>query len=86
MNMSIIDNLKTYFKSKSTEKAPQGICPNCWGKQDWDGNYYTFMKGNNGNPSDETYNTFIQDVARKLDKIELSKDTYTCATCTMKYE
>ena len=84
--MCITDNLKTFFKSNRTEKVPQGICPNCWGKQDWDGHHYKFMKGNNGNPSDETYNTFIQDVARKLDKIELSKDTYTCATCTMKYK
>jgi len=84
--MSITDNLKAYFKSERAEQAPQGICPNCWGKQDWDGNYYTFMKGNNGKPSTDTYNTFIQDVARKLDKIELNKDTYICATCSLQYE
>lgn len=36
--MIIIENLKNYFTSKvsgdTTEKAPLGICPNCWGKQE----------------------------------------------------
>ena len=88
--MSIVDNLKSYFNNKSKEvaieKSPEGICPNCWGKEEWDGNYYAFMKGNDGNPSTETYNTFIQDVARKLDKITLDKNTYLCTTCKLKYE
>jgi hypothetical protein len=47
--MSIIDNIKTYFNKKkndeTTEKAPEGICPNCWGKQQWDNEFYEVMKG-----------------------------------------
>lgn len=88
--MDIIENLKSYFKNKevakATEASPKGICPNCWGKQAWEGHYYNFMKGNNGNPSTDTYNTFIKDVARKLDKIVLDKNTYTCTTCNIKFE
>ena len=38
--MNIIKNLTNYFNSKAegntTEKAPEGICPNCWGKQEYD--------------------------------------------------
>ena len=83
--MNIIENLKTYFTKKDnkelTDKAPEGICPNCWGKQEWEGDYYKFMKGENGNPDKETYNSFIQNVARKLDKITIEKDSYTCETC-----
>ena len=83
--MNIIENLKTYFTKKEnkeqTEKAPEGICPNCWGKQEWEGDYYKFMKGEKGNPDKETYNSFIQNVARKLDKITIEKDSYTCETC-----
>jgi len=87
--MSITESIKKYFAKKSnneeTSKAPEGVCPNCWGSQDWEGEYYKFMKGEKGNPSTETYNTFVQDVARKLDKITVNKDTYTCETCHIKY-
>jgi len=83
--MNLIENIKAYFKNKSnkkvTTKAPDGVCPNCWGKQEWEGEYYKFMKGENENPSNETYNSFIKDVARKLDKITIDKNTYTCETC-----
>ncbi len=88
--MSLIENLKKYFsqkdKSQDTPLAPEGVCPNCWGKQEWDGEYYKFMKGQKGDPSKETYTSFVQDVARKLDKITIHKDTYTCETCSITYK
>ena len=87
--MSLTKNLKSYFKKKESKGenalAPEGVCPNCWGKQEWDGEYYKFMKGQNGNPSEETYNNFVQDVARKLDKITIKQNTYTCETCKVSY-
>ena len=87
--MNIIKNLTNYFNSKAegntTEKAPEGICPNCWGKQEWEGEYYKFKKGNNGNPTEDTYNSFVQDVARKLDKISAKGNDYICETCKMDF-
>ena len=87
--MNLIQNLKSYFKKKENKKetgaAPEGVCPNCWGKQEWDGEYYKFMKGQNGDPGEETYNNFVQDVARKLDKIIVKENTYTCETCNVRY-
>lgn len=88
--MSLIQNLKSYFKKKENNQeigsAPADVCPNCWGKQEWDGEYYKFMKGQKGNPSEETYNNFVQDVARKLDKITIKENTYTCETCQVDYD
>ncbi len=43
------------------------------------------MKGQNENPSKDTYNSFVQDVARKLDKITIKSNTYTCETCKIAY-
>jgi hypothetical protein len=87
--MNLIENIKAYFKRKSENKetgnAPEGVCPNCWGRQEWEGEHYKFMTGEHGNPSAETYNTFIQDVARKLDKITINENTYTCETCEVIY-
>jgi hypothetical protein len=88
--MSLIENIKSYFKKKTNNQeagaAPEGVCPNCWGKQDWDGEHYTFMKGQNSNPSNDTYTNFVKDVARKLDKIVVNKDNYVCETCKVHYE
>ncbi len=87
--MNILQNLKDYFKKKENNQktglAPEGVCPNCWGKEEWDGEYYKFMKGQNENPSKDTYNSFVQDVARKLDKITIKSNTYTCETCKIAY-
>ena len=44
------------------------------------------MKGENGNPSEETYNSFVRNVARKLDKITIKENTYTCETCQVSYK
>ena len=88
--MNIIENLKIYFNKKYnnevTRESPEGVCPNCWGKQEWDGHFYKKIKANNITPEDNTYNSFIREVAEKLDKITLKEDTYTCETCNVKYE
>ncbi len=86
--MNITENLIKFFKAKSghetTGPAPEGICPNCWGRQEWEGNYYELMKARNITPESNTYNSFINEVVTKLDKITLKDDSYECSTCHMK--
>ncbi len=86
--MNLLENLKSYFteKDESNSIAPEGVCPNCWGKQDWDGEYYKFKKGENNNPSEETYNNFIKNVTRQLGKITIDKNNYVCETCKTSYK
>ena len=85
----IIENIKKYFKAKledkATDAAPEGVCPNCWGKQEWEGQFYKKIKANNITPETNTYNSFIHEVVEKLDKITLKEDTYLCTSCNMKY-
>ncbi len=85
---NLIDNLISYFNGKTEnnniQNAPNGVCPNCWGSQNWDGEFYKFLKKHNNNPKKNIYNNFIQDVARKLDKITLKSNTYVCETCASK--
>ena len=86
--MSILENVKTYFTKKKnneeTVNAPEGVCPNCWGSQNWDNNYYEVIKGEKDN--EKTYNSFIKDVVVKLDKITLKGNSYTCTTCKLDYK
>lgn len=56
--MSRIQSLKKYFIAKDTgntsENAPEGICPNCWGKQEWEGDFYKLNKGSKLLGNDQT--------------------------------
>ena len=88
--MNILENIKAYFNAKSkgntSIKAPEGVCPNCWGKQEWDGEFYKKIKANNITPEHDTYNNFIHDVSQKLGKITLKEDSYKCETCQVSFE
>ena len=87
--MNLTDNIKRFFKAKENKEpvgqAPEGVCPNCWGRQEWDGNFYKLLKARNITPESNTYNNFINEVASKLDKITLKEDSYECMTCHVKY-
>ena len=85
--MGLFDNVKSFFNKKlnkeETGTAPEGICPNCWGEQEWEGDFYKKIVAKNITPQDATYSSFIQDVVRKLEKITLKEDTLTCVTCSI---
>lgn len=88
--MNILESVKQYFgkkiKNETDVKTPEGICPNCWGKQEWDGQFYKKIVANNITPEHNEYNSFIHEVSSKLDKITLKKDTYSCETCQVSYK
>ena len=89
--MNIIQNIKNYFNTKAkgntTEKAPEGICPNCWGKQEWEGEFYKLNKGDKLIGNDQTYNNFINKIVESnVSGIVINEDTYDCETCKMSYK
>lgn len=91
MELSIIENVKNYFKNKENnkpvEKAPKGVCPNCWGSQEWDGQFYKLMRAKDVNPLHDNYNNFIKEIVTKhITGIIIDQDTYTCVTCQIKYD
>lgn len=87
--MNLIQNLTRYFNAKSkgenTIITPENVCPNCWGKQEWDGEFYKKIKAKNITPDNKTYTSFIHEVAKKLDKITLKSNSYSCETCKTAY-
>ena len=88
--MNLKENLKKFFKAKSnnekTNASPDGVCPNCWGRQEWEGEFYKHIKAKNISPESNIYNNFINEVVTKLDKITLKEDSYECTTCHVKYK
>lgn len=88
--MNLAESLKRFFKKKingeDPGKAPEGVCPNCWGRQEWEGEFYRQIKAKNITPESNTYNNFINEVASKLGEIKLKEDTFECTTCHVKYK
>jgi hypothetical protein len=89
--MDIIQNLKKYFTSKAegniSKKAPVGICPNCWGKQEWEGEFYKLNKGNKLIGNDQTYNNFINKIVENnISGIAINQENYECETCKISYK
>ena len=89
--MSIIQNLKNYFNSKAdkntSKKAPEGICPNCWGKQEWENEFYKLNKGYKLVGNDQTYNNFIHKIVENnIEGITIKSDNYECETCKISHQ
>ena len=88
--MSITENVLEYLKrGKKEDLAPRSLCPNCWGKQEYGGQFYEAVKNhgldvNTTNPEIG----WIQDYAEKhLANIKLEDhgNEYVCPACKITY-
>ena len=87
----MIEVLLNFFK-KSKEEAksetPEGLCPNCWGQQEYDQvirEMYVDKQIDVNNH--EAHHAFIKDfVVNRIDGIQLKKgdNGYQCPTCKIK--
>ena len=87
----LTSNIITFLKDGGNNnlKAPKGICPNCWGREEYGGNFYTRMKNhgidiNSPNPEVGWINDYVE---KNLAPIALFKedDKHYCSTCKMSF-
>lgn len=89
--MSIVDNIIQFLKSSAnpTNEVPKGMCPNCWGRQEYGGQFFVAIKNYGldvNHPDNER--GWIQDYADKhLKEITLVEHNgyNQCAKCKLKY-
>ncbi len=92
--MRIADRLLAFLRKKEKgetkeNEAPEGICPNCWGKQEYGGKFYEAVRNydvdiNSHNPK----KGWVEQYAEKsLLNIELKQEGegYVCKTCKLTY-
>lgn len=90
--MTLLQTLQAHLKKRTggtKEEAPQGLCPNCWGRQEYGGNFYKAAKNykadiNTKNPK----LGWVQEYAEKhLKGIQLQKenDKLVCQKCKITY-
>ena len=90
--MSVVETLLNYLrknKELNTDSAPVGLCPNCWGRQEYGGNFYTAVK-NHGLDVNSKYPEvgWIKDYAEThLKGIALQRDgdKLVCESCKISY-
>jgi hypothetical protein len=73
----------------SSSDTPDGLCPNCWGREEYGGQFYDAVKnrGLDANHKDEDVG-WVQDYANKhLTGIRLKRkgDQLVCSKCKVTY-
>lgn len=89
----MIEKLILFFKKSPEEtksKVPEGLCPNCWGEQEFDNVIRVMYKDKQIDVNNHEKNyAFIQEfVVNRLDGIHLIKgdNSLECPTCRKKYD
>lgn len=88
--MDLIDNIIDYFKSDSKKEglvSPEGTCPVCWGKQEYDGKIRTLLKDKQIeiNNHQASYMIIQEFMTHNIDGIELKEGIIEeCKKCSTK--
>jgi len=88
---SIRASIKGYFskkeKKEKTAEAPKGMCPDCWGRDEWDGQFYEIIKDKHLIPQNDKYESFISKIVEKhVDTTHKHENIYICTTCNKPIE
>jgi hypothetical protein len=85
--MNLIHTLVNFFKNpheQTKDKTPEGLCPVCWGYQQYDGKIRQLFRDKqvDVNNHQESYTLIQQFVKQHLDNITLREgDIYHCPAC-----
>ena len=84
----MIETLISFFKQsskKTKNKAPAGLCPNCWGEQEYDKQIREMYEDKQIDVNNHSANyAFVQDfLVNHIEGIRLKKGNngYECPTC-----
>ena len=89
----MINTLINFFKKPKAEtqnEVPEGLCPNCWGEQEYDNKFRELYKDKQIEVNNHEANyAFIQDfMVTHLNGIHLKKGNngMECPTCKVRYK
>lgn len=90
MNMTLVNTIKSFLSTSTPSGGtPEGFCPNCWGRQEYQGKFFEAVKREGIDTQNITEKKgWVQAYAEQhLSGIELSsgEHTNTCASCGLKY-
>ena len=90
--MSLIETLIDFFrkpKESTAGTSPDGLCPNCWGKQEYDNVIRELYRDKQIDVNNHKANyAFVQEfIVNRVNGIRLIKGSNSseCPTCKVKY-
>jgi hypothetical protein len=93
--MTIVEALLNYLRPKENAEAiaaPEGLCPNCWGREEYGGHFYARVKQENLDVNSKESNVgWVQAYANKhLLGIALKRtgngEELICEKCSTSYQ
>lgn len=92
--MNIVQVFSRLLKNKAEgnkDVAPEGFCPNCWGKQEYGGNFYEAVEKeqidlNNVNERKGWIQAYATEHLEGIKLHKTEKGVYECQTCKLTYE
>ena len=86
--MNLIENIISYLRNSRSETegtAPEGVCPNCWGRQEYAGTIRDLYEDKQIDVNNhKAQYAFVQEfIVNRIKGITLIKGTnsYECPTC-----
>lgn len=88
---NLFERLQSFLKRKNTTaEAPEGFCPNCWGRNEYGGQFFDALKNENVDVNNLSEKKgWILDYADKhLLNIQLVRedDVHVCQKCKLTYQ
>ena len=90
--MNIVESLINWLKRNkepNTTDAPEGLCPNCWGRTEYGGQFYEAVRNENIDANTASTKVgWVQDYANKhLTAIQLKEEEgeLVCSKCKVTY-
>ncbi len=93
--MNLVQSLISFLKKKNTPEemdVPAGLCPNCWGREEYSGHFYERVMRENSNINKKNMKVgWINDYANKhLSGIALVRkgngEELICKKCSIGYQ
>lgn len=90
--MTLKKSLLEFLKKKQPpieNETPEGICPNCWGRQEYGGKFYEAVKNYNADVNEKNPNIgWVEDYANKHIKgimLHEENEKLVCPKCKISY-
>lgn len=90
--MKIVDSIMSLLTSKKEPEltdVPEGVCPNCWGQNEYGGAFYRAARGKGINANNASAHVgWVQEYADKyLTNIAIvtEPDSYVCHSCNTRH-
>ncbi len=88
--MNIFESIKSLLsQNKEDQPTPSGYCPNCWGKQEYGGQFYEAVKNenidiNNVNEKKGWIQTYADQHLGAI-QLQAQDDKMVCQKCKVSY-